>query len=69
MNWQRAPAVTPTGSAIAERLLAHARLCEEVARACWNEETAQTLQRMAGDCASVAARITCEYTRKAANHH
>ncbi len=44
-------------SAIAERLLAHARLCEEIARECWNEETAEKLRRMANECASTAAEI------------
>jgi hypothetical protein len=44
-------------TAIAERLLAHARLCEHIACECWNEGTAEKLRRMARDCAQVAAQI------------
>jgi mannitol/fructose-specific phosphotransferase system IIA component len=47
----------PTVSAIAERLLAHARLCEQIARECSNEDTAEKLRRMARDCALAAAQI------------
>ena len=47
----------PAGSAIAQRLLAHARLCEQIARECWNEETAEKLRRMAQDCTLAAAQI------------
>ena len=47
----------PTVSAIAERLLAHARLCEQIARECWNEDTAEKLRRMARDCTLAAAQI------------
>ena len=47
----------PTVSAIAERLLAHARLCEQIARDCWNEDTAEKLRRMARDCTLTAAQI------------
>jgi 6,7-dimethyl-8-ribityllumazine synthase len=41
-------------STIAERLLAHARLCREIARASWNEEIAQRLERLAQDCIRAA---------------
>ena len=44
-------------TAIAERLLAHARLCEQIARECWNEDTAEKLRRMARDCSLAAAQI------------
>jgi len=47
----------PKASAIAQRLLAHARLCEQIARECWNEETAKKLRLMARDCAQTAAQI------------
>jgi hypothetical protein len=47
----------PKTTAIADRLLAHARLCEQIARACWNEDTAETLRRMAHDCTRAAAQI------------
>jgi hypothetical protein len=42
---------------IAARLLAHARLCREIARASWNEESAQRLERLAEDCIRAARDI------------
>ena len=47
----------PDASAGAERLLAHARLCEQVAQDCRNEAMAAELRRMARDCAEAAARM------------
>jgi hypothetical protein len=47
----------PQSSKIAERLLAHARLCRQIAGASWNEETAKTLAQLADDCARAAAKI------------
>jgi hypothetical protein len=41
-------------STISERLLAHARLCREIADATMNEETASKLERMAQDCIQAA---------------
>jgi hypothetical protein len=41
-------------SAISERLLAHARLCREIADATLNEETASKLERLAQDCIQAA---------------
>ena len=41
-------------SPMAERLLAHARLCQEIARASWNEEIAHRLERLAEDCIRAA---------------
>ena len=41
-------------STIAERLLAHARLCREIADATLNEETASKLERLAQDCIEAA---------------
>lgn len=51
------PERTPKITAIAERLLAHARLCEQIACECWNEDTAAKLRLMARDCALAAAEI------------
>lgn len=53
------PAIQPTlkGSAIAQRLRAHARLCEQIARECWNEVTAEKLKRMAQECSRTAAKV------------
>ena len=47
-----------TSSAIAERLLAHARLCEQIAQDCWSEQSAEELRRMARECSRVAAEMT-----------
>ena len=41
-------------STISERLLAHARLCQEIADATLNEETAYKLERLAQDCIQAA---------------
>jgi hypothetical protein len=51
------PATSPRFSAIAERLLAHARLCEEIAQECRNQETARKLRRLARECTQTAAEI------------
>ena len=47
----------PNSATIAERLLAHSRLCEQIARECWSDETAEKLRQMARDCARAAAEI------------
>ena len=41
-------------SIISARLLAHARLCREIANATLNEETASKLESMAKDCIQAA---------------
>ena len=41
-------------SKIAERLLAHARLCRQIARESWNEDTAYKLAEMAEECTRAA---------------
>jgi len=56
-------------SAIAHRLLAHARLCEQIASESWNKETAEKLRRMARDCARTAAEIAPLRAPKAPNRH
>ena len=47
----------PNLSVIAERLLAHARLCEEIAEECRDDEIAHKLRGMAQDCTQTAAQI------------
>jgi hypothetical protein len=44
-------------SKIAERLLAHARLCRQIADASWNEETGEKLAQLADECVRTAAKI------------
>jgi hypothetical protein len=44
-------------SPVAERLLAHARLCEQIAQRCWHEATAEELKRIAQDCTRTAAQL------------
>jgi hypothetical protein len=53
------PVIQPTlkGAAIAQRLRAHARLCEQIARECWNEVTAEKLKRIAQECSRAAAAV------------
>ncbi len=41
-------------STIRDRLLAHARLCREIAGATMSEETAAALERLAADCVEAA---------------
>lgn len=40
---------------IAERLLAYARLCREIAGESWNEHTAQQLEQLAAECDRTAS--------------
>ena len=47
----------PNSAAIAQRLLAHARLCVEIAQGCWNEETATRLRTMASECTRAAVQM------------
>jgi hypothetical protein len=49
--------LVPKASAIAQRLLAHARLCEQIALECCNEATAERLKRMARECTRAAAQM------------
>jgi hypothetical protein len=49
--------LAPRASAIAQRLLAHARLCEQIALECCNEATAEKLKRMAQECTRAAAQV------------
>jgi len=50
------PALGPVPqSVIAERLLAHARLCRDIAGASWNEATAEQLEQLAEKCVRAAA--------------
>jgi hypothetical protein len=57
MSSHHAPPSGSESAAVAERLLAHARLCEQIAQRCWNEETAADLRRMARDCTHAAATM------------
>ena len=60
---------TAKAPAIAERLLAHAKLCDEIARECGNKDTAVKLRRMARDCAQTAAQIAPLHAAKSAIRH
>jgi len=44
-------------SQLAECLLAHARLCRQIARECWNEETAAELEKLADECDRAAELV------------
>ena len=43
-------------SQLAERLLAHALLCRQIARQSWHEETAAELEKLAAQCVLAAAK-------------
>ena len=45
---------------IVERLLAHARICRDIANATFNEEMARKLDRMAEDCLKAASETDLE---------
>ena len=51
-------------STIAERLLAHARICRDIADATLNEETASKLERLAMDCIQAARDAEPESQRE-----
>jgi len=45
----------PDQAKIAERLLAHATMCQEAASLCWNEAMALELEKLAEGCRQAAA--------------
>lgn len=51
------PIIVPKSSKMAERLLAHARLCRHIAEQSWNEETAHKLDTLAQECVRAAAEL------------
>ena len=69
MSSNRAAQPAQNSSAVAERLLAHARLCEQIAQDCLNEETAAELRRMARKCTHVAARVAPERDAQPQSSH
>ncbi|HEY4981066.1 MAG TPA: hypothetical protein VII24_03780 [Pseudolabrys sp.] len=52
-----APSRVSHASKIAERLLAHARLCHDIADASWHAETAAQLEQLAEQCVRAAAGV------------
>ena len=57
MSMNREPRAVSHSAKIAERLLAHARLCRHIAEQSWSEETAHKLDRLADECARTAAEL------------
>lgn len=49
--------VVLTAARIAERLIAHARLCRHIAEESWNEDTARQLDTLALECERAAAEL------------
>jgi len=47
---------------MAERLLAHATMCQEAARLSWDEAIAFELEKLADDCRQAAAACEPELT-------
>jgi hypothetical protein len=60
MRMNRLAKPATQGAALAERLRAYSRLCEQIAQVCWNAETAEKLHRMAQDCTG-AAQQACPW--------
>ncbi|HEY4140069.1 MAG TPA: hypothetical protein VGM57_01575 [Pseudolabrys sp.] len=51
----RIPSLTaPHSAKVAERLLAHAKLCREIAARSWNEDSARKLEELADACTRAA---------------
>jgi hypothetical protein len=63
------PIIVPKSSKMAERLLAHARLCRQIAEQSWNEETAQRLDTLAQECVRAAAELTTDADDAHAQEH
>jgi hypothetical protein len=53
----REPHAVSHSAKIAERLLAHARLCRHIAEQARSEETAHKLDTLADECARAAAEL------------
>jgi hypothetical protein len=53
---------------VAERLRAHARLCQQIAHESWNEAIASELKRLADDCVAAADNIEADVTPCAPLH-
>jgi hypothetical protein len=45
----------PQSAKVVQRLLAHAKLCRDIATASWNETSAAKLEEMAAECERSAA--------------
>ena len=54
----REPHIVSNLTKIAERLLAHARLCRHIAEQTWSEDTARKLDALADECVRAAAALT-----------
>ena len=54
---ERVSRPVPDGPKIAERLLAHARLCRQIAETTESEYLAQELVRLADECTRTAAEV------------
>jgi len=44
------PVPAPKSAKVVQRLLAHARLCREIAAVSWNEADTRKLEEMAAEC-------------------
>lgn len=51
---------------MAERLLAHAKLCQEVASECWDDELAADFNKLALEC--IEAAVACKQQPKLHTH-
>jgi hypothetical protein len=55
-------------SKIAERLLAHARLCRNIADSSWNEEMAGKLEQLADECVRATAAAGLDAAPECQSH-
>ena len=69
MSSNLARQIMPKAASIALRLRAHARLCEEIARECCDEVTAEKLKRMAQECSQAAAVVARPHDNSPQTRH
>ena len=55
--YPREPSIVPNSAGISERLIAHARLCRQIAEQSWSEEAARELDVLANECMRAAAAL------------
>lgn len=57
MSLQSELSIVSNTAKVAERLIAHARLCRQIAKQSWSEDAALKLEKLADECLSAAAEI------------
>jgi hypothetical protein len=57
MHFASGSDIVSNAAKIAERLMAHARLCQQIAEQTWSEDAARKLDQLADDCRRAAAEL------------